>query len=244
MTENRKAAGVIPVRYGSRRFPGKPLALITGRPMIQHVYERARQAPGLDSLIIATDDERIYRAASAFGADVLMTSARHRSGTERAAEAALKLKEPIIINIQGDEPLVKAEMIEALIGVMQDESIPISTLACKVRDLSRIKEPGTVKVVFNSDGFALYFSRSPLPHGAEDYFWKHIGIYAYRRDFLLSFAGLKPSRLEKAEKLEQLRALENGFPIKIVETTYESIGVDYPEDIARVEVLLKRESHD
>lgn len=244
MTKIRTAAGIIPVRFGSRRFPGKPLALIAGRPMIQHVYERARQAAGLDSLIIATDDTQIHQAASAFGADVVMTSPDHRSGTERAAEAALTLEEPIIINIQGDEPLVRAEMIEALIDAMQDESIPMATLACKVRDLSRIEEPGTVKVVLNSDGFALYFSRSPLPHGAADYFWQHIGIYAYRRDFLLSFAGLRPSRLEEAEKLEQLRALENGYPIKIIETVYSSTSVDYPEDIHKVEVLLKRESHD
>jgi 3-deoxy-manno-octulosonate cytidylyltransferase (CMP-KDO synthetase) len=243
MDEKIKATGIIPVRYASQRFPGKPLALIAGKPMIQHVYERAGQASLLEALIIATDDARIYKAAKDFGADVRLTSAGHRSGTERAAEAALELNSPIIVNIQGDEPLIHGDMIDSLVSALEDSPSPMATLAAKEYDLSLFDAPSPVKVVLDAEGKALYFSRSPIPQGTTDYFWKHIGIYAYRRTFLLRFSSLRPSRLEKLEKLEQLRALENGYPIKVIETTHVLYGVDYPEDINTVESLLKKENH-
>ena len=244
MDEKIRAAGIIPVRYASERFPGKPLALIAGKPMIQHVYERAGQASLLDSLIIATDDAKIYQTAKEFGADVRLTSACHRSGTDRAAEVASKLDEEIIVNIQGDEPLIQGDMIDSLVSALEDSPLPMATLAAKEYDLSLFSAPSPVKVVFDAEGNALYFSRSPIPQGANDFFWKHIGIYAYRRSFLLRFTSLKPSRMEKLEKLEQLRALENGFPIKVIETRHQLLSVDYPEDIEKVESLLEKEKHD
>jgi 3-deoxy-manno-octulosonate cytidylyltransferase (CMP-KDO synthetase) len=235
------AAGIIPVRYGSQRFPGKPLALIDGKPMVQHVWERASRATRLETLMIATDDARIYDTARAFGADVCLTSACHRSGTERAAEAALKLKTPLIVNIQGDEPLIHGDMIDSLVCALQEGDTPMATLAAKEYDLSLFDATSPVKVVFDKEGKALYFSRAPIPQGADDFFWRHIGIYAYTRPFLLSFPSLKPSRMERLENLEQLRALENGYAIKVVETTRVLVGVDYPEDIEKVEALLKNE---
>jgi len=244
MDEKIRAAGIIPVRYASERFPGKPLALIAGKPMIQHVYERAVQASRLDSLIIATDDAKIYKAAKDFGADVRLTSACHRSGTDRAAEVAAKLDEAIIVNIQGDEPLIHGDMIDSLVSALEDSPSPMATLAAKEYDLSLFEAPSQVKVVFDEAGNALYFSRSPIPRGALDFFWKHIGIYAFRRSFLLRFTSLRPSRMEGLENLEQLRALEHGYPIKVLETTHRPHSVDYPEDIIKVESLLKKESHD
>jgi len=240
----KKAVGIIPVRYQSERFPGKPLALINGKPMIQRIYESAAKATLLDQLIVATDDKRISDVAKSFGADVRMTSLQHNSGTDRVAEVAKEIKTPIIINIQGDEPLLREEMIDDLVNALQDEAIPMATLAARVLDLNLLEDSNTIKVITDKDGYALYFSRSPLPFKASDYFLQHIGIYGYQREFLVAFSQMEQTRLEKAEKLEQLRALENGFRIKIIETPFLTIGVDSPQDIIKVEDYLKEHSYD
>ena len=234
------ATGIIPARYSSSRFPGKSLAPILGKPMIQWVYEGAKKATLLENIIIATDDRRIYDAASSFGAEARMTSRNHKSGTERAAEVAADLTTPIIINIQGDEPLLEGAMIDRLIECLQEETIPMATLALKVLEMGKIHDRNLVKVVVDTEGFALYFSRSPIPNSATDYFWLHVGIYGFSREFLMKFPSLPDSRLEKVEKLEQLRALENGFRIKIVEISSPTLSVDTPTDIMKVENFLKK----
>ncbi len=208
------------------------------------MYERAQKAKHLKRIIIATDDKRIYQAAENFGAEVRMTSPSHHSGTDRVAEVAKEIKSPIIINIQGDEPLLKGEVIDSLVVALQDDTIPLATLAARMNDLSLLNEKNIVKVVSDANGFALYFSRSPLPFQTSDYFLQHIGIYGYQKDFLLAFSKMQPSRLEKAEKLEQLRALENGYKIKIIETQLPSLSVSSPEDIIKVENLLKKKTDD
>jgi 3-deoxy-manno-octulosonate cytidylyltransferase (CMP-KDO synthetase) len=238
------ATGIIPARYCSSRFPGKPLAPLLGKPMIQWVYERALQATLLEEIIIATDDRRIFDAARSFGAEARMTSGGHRSGTERAAEVAASLNTPLIVNIQGDEPLLEGTMIDKLIESLQEETIPMATLALKVYEMDKIFDRNLVKVVKDSEGFALYFSRSPIPNMAKDYFWLHIGIYGYQRDFLREFPSLQATRLEKTEKLEQLRALENGFRIKVVETECVTLSVDTPTDIIKVEKFLMKQKND
>jgi len=235
----KPATGIIPARYQSTRFPGKPLVPILGKLMIQRVYERAQKAKHLERVIIATDDERIFEAARKFGASAKMTSPLHNSGTERAAEVARKIKTPIIINIQGDEPLFEGKMIDQLVEVLQDKSIPMATLMARVSDLSLLDDANRVKVVVDKNGNALYFSRSPLPFQASDYFYQHIGIYGFQRDFLLRFVRLRPSRLEKMENLEQLRVLENGYRIRMIETDFATLSVDSPQDIIKVEELLK-----
>jgi len=236
----RLATGVIPARYYSSRFEGKPLAKIAGKPMIQRVYERAQTAKYLDRLIVATDDERISQAAKDFGAEVQMTSPRHNSGTERTAEVAKKIRAPIIINIQGDEPLLEGKMIDDLIESLQDDTIPMATLITRVKDLGLLHDINIVKVIRDKEGFALYFSRSPLPFKAPDYFLQHIGIYGYQKEFLLKFSKLPPSRLERIENLEQLRALEYGYKIRVIETQSLTLSVDTPQDIIKVENLLKK----
>jgi 3-deoxy-manno-octulosonate cytidylyltransferase (CMP-KDO synthetase) len=238
----KQATGIIPARFHSQRFPGKPLALIQGKPMIERVFERALTAKFLEQIIVATDDERIAKAAQKVGADVQMTSPHHNSGTERVAEVANIVKTPLIINIQGDEPLVKGQMIDALVLALQDEFIPLASLMAKVQDLNLLRDNNTVKVVIDKDSFALYFSRSPLPFQASDYFYQHIGIYGYQRDFLLKFIRLGPSRLEKTESLEQLRALEHGYRIKMIETQTPTLSVDTPNDIIRLEEFLNKRS--
>jgi len=240
----RSATGIIPARYSSQRFPGKPLALILGKPMIQRVYERTQTAKQLDRIIIATDDERILQAAESFGAEAWMTSPLHNSGTERTAEIASKIDSPIIINIQSDEPLIKGEMIDHLVLALQDKTIPMATLAVKVEDLSLLNDRNIVKVVSDNNGYALYFSRSPLPFQPFDFFWQHIGIYGFQRDFLLKFLKMPISRLEKTEKLEQLRVLENGYKIKVLETPFSTLSVDSSQDIIKVEKFLKRRQED
>jgi 3-deoxy-manno-octulosonate cytidylyltransferase (CMP-KDO synthetase) len=239
-----KAAGIIPVRYQSTRFPGKPLALILGKPMIQWVYEGALQAKLLDRIIIATDDKRIFQAANKIGAEAVMTSADHSSGTERVAEAATRVDASIIVNIQGDEPLVNGAMLDALVKVLLDPSISMATLMARVDDIALLQERDIVKVVADKEGNALYFSRSPLPFRAPDYFFQHIGIYSYRKDFLLNFHLLPASRLEKIERLEQLRVLENGLRIKMVEISRPTLSVDTPQDIIKVEKFLKSRAYE
>ena len=239
----KEATGIIPARYGSQRFPGKPLALIQGKPMIQWVYERARQASLLQNVIIATDDDRILEACTAFGAEVRKTSPAHRSGTDRIAEVANSISSPIILNIQGDEPLLRGEMLDRLVEALQEESAPMATLAFKVEDLALQKDPHIVKVVIDQNGYALYFSRSALPFNASEYFLRHIGIYGYQKDFLIEFSQWPASRLEKEEGLEQLRALERGHRIKIVLSSHLTLSVDTPQDIIRVEKFFSKGHH-
>ena len=238
------ATGVIPARYQSRRFPGKPLALIQGKSMIQRVYEQAREAKLLDSLIIATDDEKIFEAASGFGAEVQMTSPLHNSGTERVAEVAKEIKTSIVINIQGDEPLLRREMIDDLVKALQDEAIPMATLVARQEDMDLLHDKNVIKVAADREGFALNFSRSPLPLEAPDYFLQHIGIYGYQKEFLLAFSKMPPSKSEKTESLEQLRAVDNGYKIKIIETQFSTLSVDSPQDIIRVENFLSKGAND
>lgn len=247
-----KAIGVIPARYGSTRFPGKPLALILGKPMIYWVYSRASQAQLLDRLVVATDDERILEAVRAFGGEAVMTSPEHPTGTDRLAEVARSVVAEIFVNIQGDEPLISPEAIDALIRAMQEHpDVPMGTLCRKASDPEEVGNPNTARVVFDRDHRALYFSRAAIPYyreaGSPAQFldfgpvYQHIGVYAYRRDFLLRFTELPQTPLEKAEKLEQLRALEHGFPIFVVETDYQPICVDVPADIAKVENRMKEQ---
>jgi len=235
------AVGIIPARYASQRFPGKPLAPILGLPMIQRVYERACTARRLNRIIIATDDERILHSARSFGAEALMTSSSHTSGTERAAEAASDLNASIIINIQGDEPLLQGDMLDSLVSCLQESDSPMATLANRCHDQALFQDENVVKVVIDRNGHALYFSRSPIPVHFRGHFWRHIGLYGYRKEFLLRFSSLPASRLEIQERLEQLRALEHGYRIKIIESHFESLSVDTPKDIIEVEKRLRKE---
>lgn len=241
-----KIAAIIPCRYASTRFEGKPLTLILEKPMIQWVYEKAQQVTVLTDVVVATDDERIYECVKGFGGQVLMTAPTHRSGSDRAAEAAqaLGLKdEDIVINIQGDQPAFDPRCLSEVVSpLMEDPELVMATLIYKITDPAEIEDPNHVKCVFNKEYFALYFSRSPVPFGRDgsasfDIF-KHLGIYAFRKHFLDSFASLPQGRLEAIEKLEQLRAIEHGFRIKVVETTYDSKEVDRPEDVHKLEAVL------
>jgi 3-deoxy-manno-octulosonate cytidylyltransferase (CMP-KDO synthetase) len=238
---------LIPARYGSTRFPGKPLASVLGKPLIQRVYERARQVAELDGLWVATDDERIRDCVLGFGGEVVMTRESHPSGSDRLAEAAGLLglaPEDLVINIQGDQAVFPREVIGQLAAALSQDPLPgMATPARKVDDLELALNPNVVKVVFDQHRRALYFSRSPLPYwrdGDAPYFYKHIGIYAYRVDFLQKFVTLPPGRWEDAEKLEQLRALEHGYPIHVVETNGDTLEVDTPEDLQRLETYLRK----
>jgi len=244
-----KAIGIIPARYASTRLEGKVLLDIAGKPMIQHVYERSSQSTLLAEVYVATDDPRILSAVERFGGKAHLTSPLHPSGTDRVAELAAKLEADIVVNIQGDEPLISPQMIEsAILPLLGDYSVQMSTLCRRITDPQEVFDPNVVKVVQNREGFALYFSRSPIPfhrdlwkgsgasieYGGGVVCYKHFGLYAYRKDFLLRFSGLKPTPLERIEQLEQLRALENGYEIKVVESEEETIGVDTEQDLERV----------
>ena len=239
----RKILGVIPARFASTRFPGKVLAQISSKTMLQHVYERACQARYLTSTIVATDDQRILEEARRFGAIVRMTRADHLSGTDRAAEIASSENADIVVNIQGDEPLIDPCAIDAaILPLIHESSVVMSTLKKRIEFAPEIDNPNVVKVVTDAAGDAIYFSRCPIPYvrdGGSACYFKHVGLYAYRRDFLLAYSGLPVGPLERAEKLEQLRALENGYRIRVVETEYESLGVDTPEDLERVSQLFR-----
>jgi 3-deoxy-manno-octulosonate cytidylyltransferase (CMP-KDO synthetase) len=238
-----RVLGVIPARYASSRFPGKALVSLLGKPILQHVWEKASLAKTVAQLVVATDDERIFSAAREFGATVMMTSSRHLSGTDRAAEVAAALDFPIVVNIQGDEPLIDPAAIDlATQSLLDDASLVMSTLKRRIDAPSEITNPNVVKVVTGFSGDAIYFSRCPIPYnrGIHEAWFKHIGLYVYRRDFLLGYSSLPVGPLERAESLEQLRALENGFRIRVVETTYESLGVDTPEDLERVLSLISQ----
>jgi 3-deoxy-manno-octulosonate cytidylyltransferase (CMP-KDO synthetase) len=236
----------IPARYSSTRFPGKPLALISGKPMIQHVYERARACPELDETYVATDDQRIYTCVEGFGGRAIMTAKDHQSGTDRIAEAAERINagpRDIVVNIQGDQPLFQPSILADLIRpLIQDGTIPMSTLMYGIEEDKEIQDPNNVKVVVDTNGYALYFSRLPIPFnrdkGSRPRHYKHIGMYAYRKKFLLTFTKLPYGKLEGFEKLEQLRALEHGFKIKVTETPSGSTEVDVPEDVVEVERQL------
>jgi 3-deoxy-manno-octulosonate cytidylyltransferase (CMP-KDO synthetase) len=241
-----KIVAIIPCRYQSTRFEGKPLAPILGKPMVQWVYERAKEAAILSDLVVATDDERIYRCVEGFGGRVLMTALTHPSGSDRAAEAAQALglrDEDIVINIQGDQPAFDPRSVSEVVSPpLEEPALFMSTLVYKIKDPAEIKDPNHVKCVFDKDHFALYFSRSSIPFGREgsqpfDIF-KHLGIYAYRKHFLDRFASLPQGRLEAIERLEQLRAMEHGYRIRVVETRYDSKEVDSPEDIEKIEMIL------
>ncbi|MSO46313.1 MAG: 3-deoxy-manno-octulosonate cytidylyltransferase [Acidobacteria bacterium] len=235
---------VIPARYQSTRFPGKPLAEIAGRSMIEHVYRRAAAAPGVDAVVVATDDARIAMIVEEFGGAVRMTRSIHRTGTDRIAEVAAELDCDIIVNVQGDEPLIDPQAVAEAVGALEhDPSLQMSTLRRLITDPDDYSNPNVVKVVSDKGGNALYFSRSSIPSvrgsiyettGVRWPVYKHVGLYAYRRDFVITFAGLPQTELEIAESLEQLRALEHGFRIRTVDTQHDSIGVDTPEDLERV----------
>ena len=240
-----KAVGIIPARWGSTRFPGKALHLISGRPLLRHVWERCRRARTLDKLIVATDDFRIAEAAFDWGAQVAMTSPNHESGTDRIAEVAKKLKGfAHIINIQGDEPVVDPKLIDRLVRELQrDKKVEMITAAHPFENPGDAESPHQVKVVLDQNGNALYFSRAPIPFVRDatkgTQYFRHQGIYGYTRDLLLRFVRWKSSPLERAEALEQLRALENGVRIQVVMTGSGSPGVDTPEDARMIERLMK-----
>ncbi len=237
------ATGIIPARYGSTRFPGKPLALILGKPMVQMVYEGAKRARLLERVIVATDDGRIMTACAGLGIPARLTSPSIGSGTERVAEVARELGASFIVNIQGDEPVLDPAMLDSLVETLQDETINMASLMTRIKDPSAFNDRNKVKVVVDKNGFALYFSRAPIPYQPMEGFFQHIGIYGFKAEFLFRFCGLPPSGLEKAEGLEQLRALENGYRIKMVETPYSTLSVDSPQDIIAVEKLLREKSH-
>ncbi len=248
MTElkNKGAIVVIPARYDSVRFPGKPLAPIAGRAMIARVYEQAKKAERVARVIVATDDERILSAVKEFGGEAIMTRRDHSSGTDRIAEVAAHIPAGIYVNVQGDEPLIDPAAIDAVIEAMEeDESIQIATPSATIKVANEIMDPNVVKVVTDFDGNALYFSRAPIPwvrdRGASvaARHAKHIGLYAFRRDALLEFATFPPGELERIEQLEQLRWLENGYRIRVVEVDYEAVSVDVPADVGRVETILR-----
>ncbi|MCB4792490.1 MAG: 3-deoxy-manno-octulosonate cytidylyltransferase [Elusimicrobia bacterium] len=239
-----KIIGVIPARYDSTRLPGKPLIKIKGQYLIERVYRQALKSKTLDDIIIATDDRRIEAVCKTFGAKTLMTSRACRTGTDRLAEVARKLNKEagILINIQGDEPLISPFLIDNIAkAIRSDKGIVMATAAYHIKVKQEIRDPNVVKVVFDKDKNAVYFSRFPIPFNrgyGKTKHYKHIGIYAYRKDFILRFSALKQTPLEKAEKLEQLRALENGYKIKVIISAVDSFGVDIPEDIKKIEKML------
>ena len=238
--------GIIPARYHAKRLPGKPLALIQDRPMIQHVHERASRATSLQRLVVATDDPRVHEAVVDFGGKSLMTSPDHASGTDRVAEAARQLnlaEDAIVVNIQGDEPLLQPEVVDNLSAALTEHpEIPMATLAHPSEGSEDFYDPSVVKVVLNAKGHALYFSRAPIPAARDDSptptYHKHLGLYAYRNSFLQHFTNLPSGILENLERLEQLRALEHGFSIKVVTTAFDSTSVDTQEDLERVRRIM------
>jgi len=238
-----KTIGIIPARYNSTRFPGKVLVDICGKSMLQWVYERSKKAKKLDYLAIATDDKRVKEEAEKFGASVIMTSKKHKTGTERIAEAAENLRCDIVLNIQADEPLIPFQGINRLCTTMQqNRNIQVSTLASMVSfDDPLVESTNSAKIVIDRNDFALYFSRLPIPFSRNNLprpFLIHIGIYAFKKEFLFEFVNLKKSKLEDLEKLEQLRILENGYRIKVIKTKYQTLSVDIPKDLERARKLF------
>ncbi len=240
-----KTLCVIPARYASTRLPGKPLRDIAGKPMICRVYERASRAKRIEKALVATDDERICEAVRAHGGEAMMTAAEHPTGTDRLAEVAAACPDmDLIVNVQGDEPLIEPELIDRLAALFEEDSdLQMATVMTELADEEEMKNPNNVKVITDLNGYALYFSRSLLPYprnAGKVPVYKHIGIYAYRRDFLLRYAKLEPTPLEQAESLEQLRALENGFRIRVIPANCRFVGVDTAEDLELVNEIYRK----
>ncbi len=242
-----EAIGVIPARYSSTRFEGKVLADIFGKPMIQHVWERAKKALLLDDVIIACDDERVFSVARDFGANCVMTAKGHHSGSDRITEVVSPVEVRVVVNIQADEPLIETVMIDSLVeALLRDKTIYMATMVKQIENTKEINDPNVVKVVVDKNNYALYFSRAPIPYRAKDaevkpVYYKHIGLYAYTKDFLFTYKNIPSSGLEQAERLEQLRVLEEGFRIKIIETRFDTVGVDTPQDLEKIKARLNRE---
>jgi 3-deoxy-manno-octulosonate cytidylyltransferase (CMP-KDO synthetase) len=241
-----KVVIVIPARYGSTRLPGKPLVSLAGKTMIQRVYERAKLAKRADQVIVATDDERIVRAVQEFGGEARMTRGDHRTGTERVAEVAAHVEGGVFVNAQGDEPLLDPAAIDTAVeALLEDPPAAIATVATPVKTLSDVMDPNVVKTVLDFDGYALYFSRAPIPWVRDTAgkvhvkYWKHLGLYVFQRDALLEYPTLPQGELERIEQLEQLRWMENGWKIRVAEVEHDAVSVDVPEDVARVEKLLQ-----
>ncbi|MCY9023227.1 3-deoxy-manno-octulosonate cytidylyltransferase [Priestia megaterium] len=237
-----KVIAVLPARYGSSRFPGKPLALINNKPMIQHVYERVKKVPNLDKVVVATDNKKIYDAVLSFGGEVVMTKDTHESGSDRMAEVSKLIDGDIFLNVQGDEPLIDERLIAEIVEQSKQHSNYVITAKKAIDSEEDIENPNVVKVITNQNKEAIYFSRSPIPYNRSDKkvtYYKHLGIYCYPKHILQEFVKLPKSQYEEVEMLEQLRLLENGYEMKVLETTYDSIGVDTPEDITKIENLLE-----
>jgi 3-deoxy-manno-octulosonate cytidylyltransferase (CMP-KDO synthetase) len=258
-----RVVAIIPARYASSRFPGKALVDLAGKPMIQWVYERTCQTAGVGHVLVATDDQRICQVVQGFGGHAVMTSPNHPTGTDRLAEVAAKLDAELIVNVQGDEPLIEPAAIDAALApCATDPTLVMSTLRCPIPTIDELFDISVTKVVCDAQDFALYFSKAPIPYHRDAWGplasmiprlrlaggtapvigWRHIGLYVYRRAFLLTFARLPQTPLERLEQLEQLRALEHGYRIKVVPTPYASVGVDTPEDVAKVRRLLRGET--
>lgn len=237
-----RAIGVIPARFEATRFPGKVLAPLFGRPLIQYVYEEALKSNTLEDLVVATDDERVLKAVEDFGGRAVMTAKEHKSGTDRLTEVVNPIDTRVVVNIQADEPLICFSLIDELVNcLLQDPQIPMATVIRKIKDMHDLIDPNVVKAVKDKNNFALYFSRSTIPHLRSSLaasqtlsFYKHLGLYAYSKEFLFTFTNLPVGELERSEKLEQLRALEHGYRIKLIETGLDTIGVDTPEDLEKV----------
>lgn len=251
------AVGVIPARYGSSRLPGKPLADLQGKPLLYHVYHRASRARTLERVLIATDDERIFASARSFGAEVVMTRKDHRSGTDRISEAAANIHADIVVNIQGDEPLMEHTAIDQAVDLLADRNAEMSTLKVQIEEMEDLWNPNVVKVVTDHRGYAVYFSRAPIPYPRTKefpnhtlrellrqspellrHYFRHVGLYAYRREFLMRFTGWSPSPLELLEDLEQLRAIEHGVKIAVSESNAGVMGIDTPEDLERIRRMV------
>ena len=237
---------VIPARYASTRLPGKPLVSLAGKPMIQHVYERAKRAQTVHRVVVATDDDRIVEAVRGFGGEAVMTRADHRTGTERVAEVAAHEAGDVFVNVQGDEPLIDPVSIDTAVGALLEEPVAqVGTVATPVRHAGDIMDPNVVKTVLDFDSNALYFSRAPIPWVRDTQskvhvkYWKHLGLYVFQRDALLEYPTLPLGELERAEQLEQLRWMENGWKIRVAEVAHDAVSVDVPEDVERVEKLMK-----
>jgi 3-deoxy-manno-octulosonate cytidylyltransferase (CMP-KDO synthetase) len=260
MIRERKVLGVIPARYNSSRLPGKPLADILGKPMIQWVYERSHSCKEIDELVVATDDERIYKAVTSFGGKAIMTEKNHRTGTDRVGEVAEKREDvDLVINIQGDEPLISKEAIaEAVSSLIEEGEAVVATLKRKIDKAEELLNPNIVKVVSDNSGYAIYFSRAPIPYPKEASFGKekewlsrrkeifknyfrHIGLYVFKREFLLTYSKLPKTPLELIEGLEQLRILEHGYKIKVALTSYTSYDVNTEEDLKQVREIMKKD---
>ena len=239
--------GVIPARYSSTRFEAKVLADIFGKPMIQHVWERAKLAKTLDDLMIACDDEKVAEVARGFGAKVVLTAKGHASGTDRIIEVVNPVDVKVVINIQGDEPLIHPMMIDTVANaILGEKNVSMATLMRKIENEKDITDPNVVKVVADKNNFALYFSRAPIPFHAQNsdlkspVYYKHIGLYGYTKDFLFTLRNLPVSSFERTEKLEQLRVLQEGYRIKVIETKYDTVGVDTPEDLEKVKQFMQK----